>query len=45
MAAADAELIKDGRTGVQKIMVVLSDGAANEGQSCQDVKTVVRERP
>ncbi len=42
MEAADAELIKDGRTGVQKIMVVLSDGAANEGQSCQDVKTVVK---
>lgn len=41
MEAADAELIKDGRTGVQKVMVVLSDGAANEGQLCQDTTTTV----
>ena len=42
MEAADAELIKDGRTGVQKVMVVLSDGAANEGQSCLDTTTKVK---
>ena len=41
MEAADAELIKDGRTGVQKVMVVLSDGAANEGQAVQDTTTTV----
>jgi Putative Flp pilus-assembly TadE/G-like len=41
MEAADAELIKDGRVGVQKVMVVLSDGAANEGQSCLDTTTTV----
>jgi hypothetical protein len=41
MEAADAELLKDGRVGVQKVMVVLSDGAANEGQSCLDTTTVV----
>jgi hypothetical protein len=39
MEAANAELIKDGRAGVQKVMVVLSDGAANEGQSCLDTGT------
>ena len=28
-----------GRTGVQKVIVLLSDGAANEGQNCDDVVT------
>ena len=42
MEAADAELLKDGRAGVQKVMVVLSDGAANEGQSCLDTTTKVK---
>jgi hypothetical protein len=31
---AYAELQADGRAGVQKVMVVLSDGAANQGQGC-----------
>jgi hypothetical protein len=34
MAAAGQELTADGRPGVQKVMVVLSDGAANTGQHC-----------
>ena len=42
METAYSELQKDGRTGVQKIMVVLSDGAANEGQDCQDTTTKVK---
>jgi Flp pilus assembly protein TadG len=35
LEAADAELIKDGRPGVQKVIVLLSDGAANTGQNCK----------
>jgi Flp pilus assembly protein TadG len=34
LEAAYAELQTDGRSGVQKIIVLLSDGAANEGQNC-----------
>jgi hypothetical protein len=34
MEAAYNELQADGRAGVQKIIVLLSDGAANEGQNC-----------
>ena len=34
MAAAYAELQANGRPGVQKVIVLLSDGAANEGQNC-----------
>jgi len=34
MEAAYAELQADGRAGVQKVMVILSDGAANTGQNC-----------
>jgi Flp pilus assembly protein TadG len=34
LEAADAELQKDGRPGVQKVIVLLSDGAANTGQNC-----------
>jgi hypothetical protein len=40
LEAAYAELQKDGRPGVQKVIVLLSDGAANEGQSCQTVRGV-----
>jgi Flp pilus assembly protein TadG len=34
MESAYAELQKDGRPGVQKVIVLLSDGAANTGQNC-----------
>jgi hypothetical protein len=34
MAAGYAELQAHGRPGVQKVIVLLSDGAANEGQNC-----------
>jgi hypothetical protein len=34
LEAANAELQKDGRPGVQKVIVLLSDGAANTGQNC-----------
>jgi Flp pilus assembly protein TadG len=34
MSAAYAELQANGRPGVQKVIVLLSDGAANEGQNC-----------
>ncbi|HUZ84708.1 MAG TPA: hypothetical protein VMU66_08440, partial [Gaiellales bacterium] len=34
LEAANAELQKDGRLGVQKVIVLLSDGAANTGQNC-----------
>jgi Flp pilus assembly protein TadG len=34
LVAAYNELQQDGRPGVQKIIVLLSDGAANEGQNC-----------
>jgi putative Flp pilus-assembly TadE/G-like protein len=44
MEAAYSELMADGRTGVQKVMVVLSDGAANTGQSCQTTTRTVRGR-
>ena len=36
LEAAQAELQKDGRPGVQKVIVLLSDGAANTGQNCDD---------
>ena len=35
LQAAFNELKNDGRTGVQKVIVLLSDGAANIGQYCQ----------
>ncbi len=34
MTAAYAELQANGRPGVQKVIVLLSDGAANNGQNC-----------
>jgi hypothetical protein len=34
LEAAKAELQKDGRPGVQQVIVLLSDGAANTGQNC-----------
>ncbi len=34
LSAAWQELNADGRTGVQKVIVMLSDGAANTGQDC-----------
>lgn len=34
LEAARAELLKDGRPGVQGVIVLLSDGAANTGQNC-----------
>ena len=34
LSAAWTELSNDGRTGVQKVIVMLSDGAANTGQNC-----------
>jgi Flp pilus assembly protein TadG len=34
MESAYAELNADGRSGVQKVMMILSDGAANTGQNC-----------
>jgi Flp pilus assembly protein TadG len=40
LEAGYAELQKDGRAGVQKVIVLLSDGAANEGQNC--TSTVVK---
>lgn len=36
MEASYAELQADGRSGVQKVMVILSDGAANMGQGCPE---------
>jgi Putative Flp pilus-assembly TadE/G-like len=41
MAAAWQELSADGRTGVQKVIVLLSDGAANTGQNCSAQPTSV----
>ncbi len=37
--AANAELQADGRPGVQKVIILLSDGAANTGANCRDVVT------
>ncbi len=34
MESGYSELNADGRAGVQKVMVILSDGAANTGQNC-----------
>jgi hypothetical protein len=34
MESAYAEMTADGRAGVSKVMVILSDGAANTGQNC-----------
>lgn len=34
MESAYTEMIADGRAGVSKVMVILSDGAANTGQNC-----------
>jgi hypothetical protein len=34
MESANAEMTADGRAGVTKVMVILSDGAANTGQNC-----------
>ncbi len=39
MAAGYAALQSQGRSGVQKVIVLLSDGAANMGQNCDDVVT------
>ncbi len=41
MAAAAQELTADGRSGVQKVIVLLSDGAANTGQDCSAQPTSV----
>jgi Putative Flp pilus-assembly TadE/G-like len=35
LSAASTELQNDGRPGVQKVIVLLSDGAANTGQDCK----------
>jgi Flp pilus assembly protein TadG len=42
MTAAYAELQANGRPGVQKVIVLLSDGAANEGQNCVTTTKTVR---
>ena len=39
LEAGYAALQAQGRTGVQKVIVLLSDGAANIGQNCDDVVT------
>jgi Flp pilus assembly protein TadG len=39
LEAAQAELQKDGRPGVQGVIVLLSDGAANTGQNCKNDPT------
>ena len=39
MEAGYASVMAQGRTGVQKVIVLLSDGAANIGQNCDDVVT------
>jgi hypothetical protein len=39
LAAANADLQANGRPGVQKVIILLTDGAANTGQNCADVIT------
>ena len=39
LEAAYAQLQANGRAGVQKVIVLLSDGAANDGPNCADVTT------
>ncbi len=39
LEAGYAQLQTNGRAGVQKVIVLLSDGAANTGPNCQDVTT------
>ena len=45
LEAGYAALQAQGRPGVQKVIVLLSDGAANIGQNCQDVVDDNRQRP
>ena len=43
--AAQAEIVKDGRPGTQKVIVLLSDGAANTGPSYYPASSPYRSTP
>jgi Mg-chelatase subunit ChlD len=45
LEAAQAELVKDGRSGVQKIIVFMSDGAANTGPTSYPQSSPYRATP
>ena len=45
LEAAQAELVKDGRPGVQKVIVMMSDGAANTGPPSYPAKSPYRVAP
>jgi len=45
MESAYTEMGADGRSGVQKVMVILSDGAANTGQNCPTENTKTHKWP
>jgi hypothetical protein len=45
LEAAQAELVKDGRPGVQKVIVMMSDGAANTGPPSYPANSPYRTTP
>ncbi len=45
LEAANAELTKDGRPGVQKVIIFLSDGAANDGPSYMSASSPYNTQP